>query len=712
MATQPTQDAVPSESPRDLKFNAGKIDEFVTSLVNTYVDRLGNEHYTIEGLRWLAQQAIAQYGWILIDSFQIGADITLPNQALRDEDTGEYYRWDGALPKHVDAGSTPASAGGVGVGAWLGIGDASLRAMLAASTGAGMIGKEGGGSLQNFIDETETYTNRISAKNASDYYVGAFFNNQTDRKITLFKSYNGAWLEAINNTYMQTDEHWFLSPAQPALTDLTTVRGNDPDITFFNGKWHICITSGHPNPPIGGPRDLIVLVSDDLISWTPKEVLMGTTLLYGTSPAKFGGTKATIDQIWAPALFVDNNKDVWIVATVGINPNAPDIDGVMVTSTAAIGCKCNDLDALTFDPPQLLTNGTVIGSSTFCYDPQLHQDTDGSYLLACCNQYNKHIEIWRSSTVVGGYTRIADLNFGGRYVEAPCLMYSKKYQTWYLYADAFTTLGEYYFMETTDFVTWTGPGPVRSSEGIRHGTMQNLAMLPEGQQAIASFSRAAPLLGQFMPQSPLTSPRGQFSTAGTTTLTAPEAGMVYRVLNDAVRRFYLDDIGTTEHFYLACTSTSPAAGIVISGAVLSGGIHYIGFGVNNDKLVKVIFDKRNRTYFIEGDGERQPSTNTIAFNSIGNGWPTVTNTWVPQHGATYTIASAADNTVIAGINQPARDGMYFHVLITNDTSGQITFKSGGSGMAVGGTDRVFTGSANGNRVITVKKIGGAWRILV
>ncbi|HDC4319369.1 TPA: hypothetical protein O8L55_003273 [Enterobacter cloacae] len=140
MATTPTQNSVPSESPRDLKFNAGKIDEFVTSLVNTYVDRFGNEHYTIEGLRWLAQQAIAQYGWILIDSFQDGADITLPNQALRDEDTGEYYRWDGALPKHVDAGSTPSSSGGVGVGAWVGIGDASLRAMLATSAGAGMIG--------------------------------------------------------------------------------------------------------------------------------------------------------------------------------------------------------------------------------------------------------------------------------------------------------------------------------------------------------------------------------------------------------------------------------------------------------------------------------------------------------------------------------------------------------------------------------------------
>lgn len=155
MATQPTNLPVPSESPRDLKFNAGKIDEFVTSLVNTYTDRFGNEHYTIEGLRWLAKQAIAQYGWILIDSFQDGADITLPNQALRDEDTGEYYRWDGEFPKVVTAGSTPDSSGGIGVGAWIGIGDASLRTMLASSAGASKIGMSSGFTLQEEFDDFE-----------------------------------------------------------------------------------------------------------------------------------------------------------------------------------------------------------------------------------------------------------------------------------------------------------------------------------------------------------------------------------------------------------------------------------------------------------------------------------------------------------------------------------------------------------------------------
>ncbi|MDZ7554444.1 tail fiber/spike domain-containing protein [Cronobacter sakazakii] len=139
MATQPTNLSVPSESPRDLKFNAGKIDEFVTSLVNNYVDRFGNEHYTIEGLRWLAQQAIAQYGYITLDSFQAGANITLPNQVLRDTNNGEYYRWDGAFPKNVPAGSTPQNTGGVGKGGWVSVGDASLRANLAAPGGVDLV---------------------------------------------------------------------------------------------------------------------------------------------------------------------------------------------------------------------------------------------------------------------------------------------------------------------------------------------------------------------------------------------------------------------------------------------------------------------------------------------------------------------------------------------------------------------------------------------
>lgn len=136
MATTPTNLPVPSESPRDLKFNAGKIDEFVTSMGWTYTDRFGNKHYTIEGLRWLAQQAISAFGYITLDSFEDGNNLTLPNQVLRLEATGEYYRWDGALPKSVPAGSTPLTTGGIGPGAWLSVGDAVLRTQISDPDGA------------------------------------------------------------------------------------------------------------------------------------------------------------------------------------------------------------------------------------------------------------------------------------------------------------------------------------------------------------------------------------------------------------------------------------------------------------------------------------------------------------------------------------------------------------------------------------------------
>lgn len=130
MATTPTSNPIPSESPQDLKFNAGKIDEFVTSSGWTYTDRFGVKRYTIEGMNYLARQSLAAFGYITLDSFQAGATLTLPNQVLRDTSTGEYFRWDGLFPKTVPANSNPVNTGGVARGAWVSVGDAALRSNL------------------------------------------------------------------------------------------------------------------------------------------------------------------------------------------------------------------------------------------------------------------------------------------------------------------------------------------------------------------------------------------------------------------------------------------------------------------------------------------------------------------------------------------------------------------------------------------------------
>ncbi|WP_258314669.1 hypothetical protein [Citrobacter freundii] len=159
MATQPTNLPVPSESPRDLKFNAGKIDEFVTSKNHAYVDRLGDQHRTIEGINYDANQAILNYGYITKDSFEDGSTISLANECLRWESNGEYYRWDGSFPKVVPPGSTPDSTGGIGKGKWVGVGDASLRSDLNSNNGAGIVGTNSGATVQEELNKVDGIVN-------------------------------------------------------------------------------------------------------------------------------------------------------------------------------------------------------------------------------------------------------------------------------------------------------------------------------------------------------------------------------------------------------------------------------------------------------------------------------------------------------------------------------------------------------------------------
>lgn len=168
MATTPTNSPIPSEDPRDLKFNAGKIDEVVTSDAHHYTDRFGVPRWTIAGFQYTAEEAIRNYGYITMDSFEDGATLTLPNQVLRYEATGEYYRWDGAFPKSVGVGSTPATTGGIGFGAWLSVGDATLRSDLNKPNGLSYIG------TASSVSELSSISGSIGDSIILDSYVSGF----------------------------------------------------------------------------------------------------------------------------------------------------------------------------------------------------------------------------------------------------------------------------------------------------------------------------------------------------------------------------------------------------------------------------------------------------------------------------------------------------------------------------------------------------------
>ena len=76
-------------------------------------------------------------------TFSAGGSLASRNDFIWDEESKSWYYWSGTLPKEVPAASNPGSTGGIGAGAWNGVGDASLRAALAASTGSALVGHEG-----------------------------------------------------------------------------------------------------------------------------------------------------------------------------------------------------------------------------------------------------------------------------------------------------------------------------------------------------------------------------------------------------------------------------------------------------------------------------------------------------------------------------------------------------------------------------------------
>ncbi|MBT0394836.1 hypothetical protein ISO77_04680, partial [Morganella morganii subsp. morganii] len=116
-------------------------DKDIPALPSTSVRRNKQLGFDNNGMPLLLDPAeTGALGYVLVDSFEKGEVITSRYQALHWLHNGEYYRWDGALPKAVPANSTPDSSGGIGVGAWIGVGDTSLRKDLASAKGSSMIG--------------------------------------------------------------------------------------------------------------------------------------------------------------------------------------------------------------------------------------------------------------------------------------------------------------------------------------------------------------------------------------------------------------------------------------------------------------------------------------------------------------------------------------------------------------------------------------------
>jgi hypothetical protein len=169
MATTPTNNPIPSEDPRDLKFNAGKIDEEVNGSADYYTDRFGvqrltntgrnnqfqdaqnqrgsdfNEQITQQADDWLNQfnqqnedfqQFLLNSGYQFLGDYENGPyTITARNQIIRYQN--EFWRLNAATNPPYTTTGVNSTSWSIDVTHLVSVGDANLRQELSSKTTPG-----------------------------------------------------------------------------------------------------------------------------------------------------------------------------------------------------------------------------------------------------------------------------------------------------------------------------------------------------------------------------------------------------------------------------------------------------------------------------------------------------------------------------------------------------------------------------------------------
>ena len=188
-----TGNPIGSTDARDLSDNAENFDKAINSIESTWNDRLGVTRDTFEG-------ALSKLSFYRVGTFAEGYTLTNMRQTL--EYSGHEYSWAGTFPKVVAAGSTPATSGGMGAGAWVDRTDLMLRNELALKDGEKLVGMcEDLTSLRATEPTFDGQTINLKQHTAGTFKGGGRFRallngaSYTDNNGTIIKTTGGAvWL--------------------------------------------------------------------------------------------------------------------------------------------------------------------------------------------------------------------------------------------------------------------------------------------------------------------------------------------------------------------------------------------------------------------------------------------------------------------------------------------------------------------------------------
>lgn len=189
MATTPTNKQIPSEDPRDLKFNAGKIDEEVNGSADYYTDRFGVQRLTNTGRNnqfqdaqtqreYDFQQFLLSSGYEFLGDYENGPfQFSARNQYIRYDN--QYYRLNAATDVGFTTTGIDATSFSSDVTHFVLMDGDTLRQQLASTEegmGASLVGLSPAGTVQEAIQYVtpEMFSGDVDISSGVNSAVAAF----------------------------------------------------------------------------------------------------------------------------------------------------------------------------------------------------------------------------------------------------------------------------------------------------------------------------------------------------------------------------------------------------------------------------------------------------------------------------------------------------------------------------------------------------------
>lgn len=164
-------------------------------------------------------------------SFDTGVTVNTKNELV--VSTNGKYRWDGALPKYVPDNSTPETTGGIAAGAWVGIGDASLRLNLKNPGGDKLIGSSH--STGSIFDDYSIKAKVFPLTNVYPSMTNAQINTILSAGGAVYFNEGTYTVSSINDTFKlgQNSRVYFHPNAllKAGANGVTVLRGSSLDVS-------------------------------------------------------------------------------------------------------------------------------------------------------------------------------------------------------------------------------------------------------------------------------------------------------------------------------------------------------------------------------------------------------------------------------------------------------------------------------------------------